>query len=205
MVPGANLSIGGVLIGQVLTVDSGTQVTLNVPVPVAYVGTGIGLNFSGGTSLTLSQAATGTNATVTLTVAGGTPTAPLYGAGNTNGNALASVPTCVGQFNARAYFGVTVSNQPGTVFTDPNNVRQVTNATQALTFANGVAATAFAGLGLAQLFGGTLQSLLVFQNEANIQQITGDPTTNNLALNNLGSGTGTFAPNTIAQTPFGVM
>ena len=156
---------------------------------------------AGGLSITISNAATGSNMGVTFTVTGGTATAPLYNAGNTNGNALSSVPLAVNQFNGRAYYAV----QAGVVFSDALNALQVTNASQALTFSNGINVTALAGLPVAQTTGGILQALICFQADAQMQQITGDPATTNLAVNALGVGVGTLAPNAICQTPDGLM
>jgi hypothetical protein len=49
-----------------------------------------------------------------------------------------------------------------------------------------------------------VQSLIVFQAATNMYQITGDPVTNDLALNSLNIATGTDAPNTICSTPYGL-
>lgn len=152
-----------------------------------------------GLSLVLSQAATGTNAT-TFTVSGGTATAPLYGAGNTNGNALVAVPLAVFGFSGRAYYAV----GNGVVLSDAGNATQVTNATQVLLFNNGLAVTALGGLPFNQTQGGLLQALIAFQGDSMMQQITGDPTTSNLVVNALGIGVGTLAPNTICQTILGL-
>ena len=154
-----------------------------------------------GLSLVLSQAATGAHAGGTLTVAGGTAAVPLWDAGDTNLNNLASVPVAVTQFNGRAYYAV----GNGVVLTDSGFPCQVTNASQALTFNNGLAVTALAGLPLTSTqLGGIIQSVIAFQGGANMQQISGDQATNNLSVNNLGVGVGTLAPNTITATPLGL-
>lgn len=154
-----------------------------------------------GLSLTLSQAATSTNVGVALTVTGGTQAAPLWSSGNTNGSALAKVPVAVFNFNGRAWFAVPGH---GTVFSDAGNATQVTNATQALTPNNGLDITAFGGLPFTQSQGGILQALIAFQGDAQMLQITGDITASTLAMNELGIGVGTLAPNTICQTPMGL-
>src|SRR6266851_173405 len=155
-----------------------------------------------GLSLTLSNAATATAAGVTLTVAGGTATAPLWSSGNSNGNALASVPVFVAQFNGRCWFGVGA----GDVFSDAGSPCQVTNATQALLFRNGLNVTAVGGIGLfSSTVGGIIQSLMVFQGDAQIWQIQGDVTFSaGLTVNALNEGVGTLAPNTVTPTPEGL-
>lgn len=156
---------------------------------------------AGGTSLTLSQAATGSNVGVTLTVTGGTPTAPLWDAGDVNLNPLAAVPVAVFNFNGRAYYAVPGAGAP---FSDAGLPCNRTNATQALVPNNGLNITAWGGLPFTQVTGGTLQALIGFQGDVEMQQITGDPTTQNLAISSLDVGVGTLAPNTIANTPFGL-
>ena len=155
---------------------------------------------AGGLSLTISQAATGTSAGVTFTVAGGTATAPLYGSGNTNGNALASVPVAASEFSGRCYYAV----GNGVVLSDAGDATQVTNATQVLLFNNGLNVTALGGLPFNQTTGGLLQALIAFQGDSMMQQITGDPTTSNLLVNAIGISVGTLAPNTICQTVLGL-
>ena len=145
-----------------------------------------------GTSAVLSQAATGSNAGSTITVTGGTPANPLWGAGDTNINNLPSVPVGVAQFNGRAYFGCGVN---GIAFSDSLLPCNRTNATQALTTNDGLAVTAIGPLLLsAPVTGGIVQALIAFEGVAKMQQITGDPATNNLAMNALPVATGTLAP-----------
>ena len=203
VVPGVACYIGGLLIGTVVSVDSSTQVTLSAAVPIAYIAASIGINFSGATTLTLSNAATGGHSNNALTVKGGTTAAPLWSSGNTNTNPLSAVPTAVFNFNGSAWYAVGTS----VVFADEESPCQVTNATQALSFENGLAVTALAGLPYTQTAGGQLQALLCFQGDANIIAVTGSPFTSppTLATNNVGIGVGTLAPNTICNTPLGVM
>lgn len=187
----ANVLLAGWQVGDKIT---GTDIPANT-----YILT-IAAN---GLSLTISNVATGTTATVNLTVTGGTTAAPLYGAGNTNGNALIAVPVSVAQFYGRAYYAV----GNAIVFSDSGFARQVTNATQVLTPANGLAVTALAGLPLSSpLTGGIIQSLMAFQGDTVIQQITGDASTtpSSLAMNALNVATGTLAPLTITPTPLGL-
>ena len=176
-------------------------------VGMAIAGSGIPANTTiaaiavGGLSLTLSKAATSGGAGVTLTVTGGTATVPLWGSGNTNGNALASVPVSVVQFNGRAYFAVGA----GVTFSDAGFPCQVTNATQALLFRNGLPVTALGAQGLfSSTQGGIVQAILCFQGDSQIQQITGDASfTNGIVVNALNGGAGTLAPLTICSTPEG--
>jgi len=151
---------------------------------------------SNGLSLTLAAATTTTVAGVALTVAGGTASAPLWAAGNTNGNALASVPVAVAQFNGRAYFAV----GDGEVFSDSGNALQVTNATQAIVHSNGLPVTALGALPLSSpVTGGIIQAIVAFQSNFAMQIITGDisipaGTPGGLLTNVLRAGTGTLAP-----------
>jgi hypothetical protein len=187
----ANVLQAGWQVGMTIT-DSAGDIPANTTI--------VSIASPGGLSVVLSNAATGSHAGTTITAAGGTLTAPLYGAGNTNGNALPSVPVSASQFNARAYYAV----GNGVVLSDAGSPTQVTSATQALSFSNGLPTTALAGLPLSQLLGGVLQALVAFQGDATLQQITGDPTTQNLSVNAIGVGVGTVAPNTIAVTPSGL-
>src|SRR5262249_34568766 len=63
---------------------------------------------------------------------------------------------------------------------------------------------AFGGLPYTQTTGGILQALICFQGDASMQQITGDPATSNLMMNELGVGVGCLAPNTICNTTLGL-
>ncbi len=132
-----------------------------------------------------------------------TPATPAWNAGNTSVHPLATAPVAVAQFSSRAYFALQGS-VPAIVLSDPLNPLTVTNASQALTLGNNLPPTALVGLPLQTQLGGIVQSLIVFQAATNMQQITGDPTTTDLAINSLNIATGTFAPNTITPTPYGV-
>lgn len=153
------------------------------------------------TSLTLSLATTGTTAGVTLTITGGTTASPQWGAGNTSGTALVSIPVSVAQFNGRAYYAVGA----GVQYSDSLNPTQITAATQAITFSNGIPVTAIKGLPLNSIsLGGVIQSLICFQGASLMQQITGDQATTDLAANALNVETGTLAPNAITPTTLGL-
>ena len=151
---------------------------------------------AGGLSLILSAAATDSVAGKALSVAGGTAAAPLWGAGNTNLNPLLAVPLSVAQMAGRAYFAVL----SGVVLSDSGNALQVTNASQVLTFNNGLTVTALGPLPLSSpLTGGIVQALIAFQGVTAMQVVTGDPTTTNLTVNLAKTGTGTLAPLSIVS------
>lgn len=153
------------------------------------------------TTITMSQNATAGNVNVTFTITSGTTAAPVYGAGQTNGQGLAAVPVAVKQFNGRAYYAV----NNGVQFSDALSPLQITNATQQLTLGDSTPVNALGGLPLAnQVVGGTLQALIAFKQDALYYQIAGDPATTNLTTNAVTGSVGTLAPNTICGTPFGL-
>lgn len=162
-------------------------------------GTTIQAIAANGLSLTLSSAASGSNTGTTFVVQGGTFAQPLYCAGNMNQNPLPAVPVAVANFNGRAYYAVAATLQ----FSDAGNAVQDSNNpnVQVINFQNGIAVTALAGTPFNNVLGGITQALLAFQGASNIQQITGDPTTSNLAAQLLAGGTGTLAPNTLSFVP----
>jgi hypothetical protein len=152
-------------------------------------------------SITLTQATTAGAAGVALTVTGGTPAAPLYGAGNTNSFAFTALPSCVALFNTRAWYGL----GNFVVFSDTLNPTQISSASQALRIGDNTPVTALAGLPLtSQVQGGTLQSLIAFKGPQSYAQITGDAATSNLSSNVVPGSVGTRAPNTLCATPLGV-
>lgn len=186
----ANVLLAGWQVGMKIT---GTNIPANTTI-VAIA--------TGGLALTLSQATTGTTAGVTLTVAGGTATAPIWGSGNTNLNPLTAVPVAVAQFNGRAYFAVT----NGVTFSDAGNAVNITNATQRLTFQNGLPVTSLSGFGMfSNTLGSIIQCLIAFQGDSQAWQIQGDPSfTAGLTNNGLLAGVGTLSPLSICQTPYGL-
>jgi hypothetical protein len=151
-----------------------------------------------GLTVTLSQAATATATGVALAVAGGTPTNPLWAAGNTNAYPLPAVARTVDMYNGRAWYGVANA----AVFSDAGDPLQRTNANQALTIQNGLAITAMATQPFSNqtVFGGVMTALLLFQGNVSVWQITGDQTTNNLTLN-IVAEVGTDAPLSIISVP----
>ena len=136
-----------------------------------------------------------------------TPGAPAWSAANMGGGEIAftTPPSAVYQFNERAYFIVNNVSQPAIVFSDPLVPTNCTNANQVLTFGDTVFLTALGGLALNNQLGGIIQSLMVFKGVQNIYQITGDAALGNLTVNTLNITTGTLAPNTVVNTPKGLM
>jgi hypothetical protein len=153
------------------------------------------------TQINMNAAATGSHGADTFTISGGTATVPLWGAGDLNVFPLPSVPVGVAQFNGRAYYACGIN---GIVFSDSGFPTNRTNANQVLTPNNGLPVTAVAPLQLsAPLTGGIVQAIIAFQGVAAMQQILGDPTTNNLSMNLLPVATGTLAPLSIIPTELG--
>jgi hypothetical protein len=183
-----NLLQAGVQPGQVIT-------KADVPAGTTVVSIAVG-----GLSLVMSAAASGSAAGAT-TIAGGTAASPLWAAGDTNINNLPAVPVSVAQFNGRAYYAVL----NGVVFSDSLQACNVTNASQALTFANGLRTTALGALPLSSpITGGIVQSIIAFQGVSAMQQITGDQATTNLSVNLMNVATGTLSPLSITPTNFGL-
>jgi hypothetical protein len=162
-------------------------------------GTRIAAVAEDGLSITLTQATAGSVVGETIFVTGGTPEAPLWAAGNTSIFPLPDVAAAIGNFNARAYFGVGTA----TPFSDAGDPLLRSEAKNVLTYDNGFPVTAFATIPMVTQLGGVAQSLLAFQGDAAIQQIKGDPATNDLSKNLLAT-IGTLAPNALTPLPIGV-
>lgn len=186
-----NLSINpldvGIQVGQLITgadIPAGTYVT----------------SFNA-TIIVMSQAATGSTIGEALNASGGTPTAPLWGAGNTNTNPLPDIPTNVFQFNNRAYFAV--KNQAW--FTDallPTNIAQATNF---LTCGDaGLPINGFGGIPISQTTGGILAAMIIFKPAGGYYQLTGDASNSTLVLNGPIGNIGLAAQRSIVQTPRGL-
>jgi len=126
---------------------------------------------------------------------------PAWSSGNTASHALPAVPISVSGFNGRAYYAV----NNALYFSDSLDPNTITNASQVLVLGDNQSVTALVGLPLNnQLIGGTVQSLIAFKGAEVMYQVTGDPATTNLALNEMNVITGTLAPNAVAATPYGV-
>lgn len=127
------------------------------------------------------------------------------------GVVLPCPPQWVAKFNNRCFYFCNPSGgQPVAIFSDVLNATQTTNSaasglnTPVLTFDDNVPLTCAIGLSLFNQLGGIIQSLMVFKGVENIYQITGDPTTNNLAVNSLNVATGTLSPAAVALTTKGI-
>lgn len=163
------------------------------------------------------------------------PATPVYSTSalsvGTGGVALPSVPIWCTQFNNRAYFLCNpTSAPPAAIFSDVLNPATFYNGsvapyTNTLTFGGNLQLTCGGTVSFDNQLGGQTQALIVFQGASNMWQVTGDPsfsisiattsttttTTVNpaaqgaLAINSLNVATGTLAPNTICQSPRGLL
>lgn len=127
------------------------------------------------------------------------PAAPAWSSANLATNPLTGVPTSVANFNNRAYFAVgNVLN-----FSDPLAPLTRTNATQAVTIGDTTPIMAQSGLPIQTTSGGVIGALVVFK-ASQVWQVTGDPSTANLALNYISLTTGCVSPRSVVQGPFGI-
>jgi len=188
-----------VLPGTYVVNVSGTTVNLTQPL----IGTAANQNFSAiGTVIELTDAPSASGVGP-LSLSGGSPSAPLWGAGDTAINPLPSVPVGVEQMNGRAWFA---AGDYGIPWSDSLLPCIRTGGNQALTTNNSRPVTAIGPLMLsAPITGGIVQSLIAFQGSASMQQIMGDPSTQNLSMNILPVPTGTLAPNTITTSTLGLI
>lgn len=160
---------------------------IGVKMMVAHIGfTGVGNNYIGWFDLT-------------------TPSAPVWNAGNMTGLVtFTTAPTDVAQFYNRAYYIHNAVGAPAVIYSDTLNPTNATNANQVLTFGDQAPLTALGGLPLNNELGGIIQSLMVFKDQSNIWQITGDAALMTLSQNTLNVATGTASPNSIVTTPKGL-
>lgn len=200
IVPGMVIAGEGIPFGStvvsVTTVGQSIEVTMSLAATTSAV---VSLTFSGGI-IGLSQGPTETAQGASIVLTGGTPTAPLWGAGNTDANPLLSVPVAVAQMGGSAFYAV----GNAVVQSDPLLPCSVTDAGQVLTFANGLNVTALGPLPLNSLLGGIVQAIIAFQGVTAMQQITGSAALNNLAVNQLPVPTGTLAPLSVVPTTLGL-
>jgi hypothetical protein len=137
-----------------------------------------------------------------------TPSAPVYAAGDLTTQPFPSTPIAVANFFGRAYYLCNVAGgQPQAVFSDILAPTTRTNANQSLSFGDNVPLTALAPLQLQNQLGGIIQSLIIFKSATNMYQVTGDYalTNNPLTVNVINTATGTLAPNSITNTPKGLI
>lgn len=135
------------------------------------------------------------------------PGSPSWSAGNLTGAiAFTQLPTVVAQFNGRAYY----AQGNALVFSDTSNPINCTNGNQVLTFGLNLPIIAIGGIPLtSQIQGGTIQSIMIFQNSQYIFQLTGDAAitsgTGALTLNQLQVTAGTYSQNSICSMPQGLV
>jgi hypothetical protein len=127
------------------------------------------------------------------------PAAPTWTSANTATNPLTAVPTSVANYNNRAYFAVGNFLE----FSDVLVPTTRTNASQAITVGDTTPIIAQSGLPIQTTSAGVVGALIVFK-ASQIWQVTGDPTTSNLALNYITLTTGTIAPRSVVQVTFGI-
>ena len=179
----------------------GTSITLSAAATASAAT--VPLQVIGGGTITISNNATASNNLTALAITGGTFAAPTWSAGNTNVTPLAAIPAWVSQFNGRAWFAVGNAE----VFSDALLPLNVSNNAfvQVLTLGDDTNINCSSGMPLNNITtGGVVQSLMVFKGDSIIYQITGDPATNNLQVNALNVSVGTLAPNTLCPTPLGL-
>ena len=128
-----------------------------------------------------------------------TPSAPVWSSSNLATNPLPGVPTSVANYNNRAFFAFANVDY----FSDVLVPLTRTNATQSVTLGDTTPITAQSGLPIQTTSAGVTGALVVFKGDS-IWQITGDPATNNLALNYITLTTGCIAPRSVVQGPFGI-
>lgn len=197
---GMYITGSGIPAGAYITAKaSGTSWTISTAATASA--SGVALQVIGGGTITVSNNSSATNDLQTISITGGTFAAPVWSAGNTNGNPLVAVPKWVSQYNGRAWYAVGNAE----VYSDSLLPLNVTNATQVLTLGDNTDVTCSIGLPLNNIqTGGIIQSLIVFKGAAIMYQITGDAATNNLSVNEMNVNTGTLAPNTICAMPLGI-
>ena len=195
---GMDVAGAGIPPGTTLLSAGGNLIVLSQPALL----TGTTTLFFSGTQIEVAPPLINTVMAAELTVAGGTPEAPLWGAGDTQPNNLPEVPLGVVQMSGRAWFA---DGESGVPFSDSLLPCIRTEDTQALLPSNGAPVTAVAPIMLANaLVGGIVQAVIAFQEGKGMLQITGDPATGNLQMNLLPVLTGTLAPNSLAPSPLGL-
>lgn len=127
------------------------------------------------------------------------PTAPAWSSSNTATTPLTARPSAVANLNNRAYYAVGNQLQ----FSDVLLPKTRTAATQAITLGDSAPINALGGLPITTTSSGILAVLTAFKT-SQIWQVSGDPTTNDLAENYLSLTTGTNAPRTLAQSTLGL-
>lgn len=133
------------------------------------------------------------------------PASPTWNVGDLTGAITFAglnlgLPTCVENFNGRAYYAL----RNTLVYSDSLSPTNVTASTQALTIGDNQNIVALKGQPFSSSTqGGIIQALAVFK-PLSIAQVTGDAVTSNLSVNVVTSNLGTQAPMTVCVTPNGM-
>lgn len=188
----------GIATGTTVAAVGGSSITLSQAATASNAGET--LSFSGAV-ITMSANATGDHSNEAIVLTGGTLDNPLYGAGNTTGEQLPTVPTSVQQFNNRAWFACGQFE----TFTDVLSLNVTSLGAQTLTIGDPSPITAQYPLSIVTTTGVVVLGLIVFK-ENYITQISGDPTTSNLAENAISTeGAGTQSGRSVAGSPYGIL
>lgn len=127
------------------------------------------------------------------------PAAPVWSSANCATNPLTAVPSAVANLNNRAWFAVGNQLQ----YTDSLDPLTRTNATMALVVGDTGVVNALSGLPMTTTSSGVLAVLTAFKL-TQVWQVSGDPTTSDLALNFISLKVGTNAPRSVSQSPAGL-
>lgn len=185
---GAFVTISGVTSGN--TPTSPTTSGSWTPPTMAMIGTKIIVTHPG-------FSGTGSNFFGVIDIT--TPATPAWSSSNLATNALPTVPTCVSNFNNRAYYACGNT----TYYSDVLVPLTRTNASQSLTMGDSSPIRALSGLPIQTTSGGVTAALMAFK-EFQIWQVTGDSALSTLDLNYLSLNVGTLSPRSVIQTPYGI-
>lgn len=151
-------------------------------------------------TITINVACTGNAVGAALAISGGTPAAPLWGAGNTTTVALPAAPTAVANFNNRAYYAV-----GNTLYWSDNLApTNISNANQSQVVGDGSAIVALYGASVQTSSGGVTNLLLIFKAGSQVWQFVGDQALGTVALTPISMNIGTNAPRSIVGCDEGV-
>lgn len=195
-------TVGTTAIGSPIITAVGS--TVGVALGQTIAGAGIPANswvigFTVNT-ITINVNCTANGAGVALAIAGGTPAAPLWGAGNTTTVALPGVPKCVSNFNNRAYYAV-----GNTLYWSDNLApTNISNANQNQVVGDGSDIIALYGASVQTSSGGVTSALFIFKANGQIWQFVGDQALANTALAFVSLTIGTNAPRSIVGCDEGI-
>lgn len=203
--PTAGFAVGQPIVGVGIPVGAtiatlGPSTAFTMSAAAVSDQTGSTMSASGAV-ITMSANATGDHDSEAITLTSGTLDNPAWAAGNTTGEQLPTVPTSVAQFNNRAYFA---TGQFET-FCDVLSLNVTSLGAQTLTIGDSAPIIGQCPLAIVTTTGIVVLGLIVFKSNY-ITQISGDPTTQNLAENAISTeGSGTDAARSICPSPAGVL